>query len=101
MYYPLKQRPFFHNYQDQKKYIPDLIKSDPRRKIGENETIVDFEMHDPWPLANSKYSTGNDFNRLENNEYEICWYLVESDSLTDSKGTGAIHPVRKENPFEI
>jgi carbon monoxide dehydrogenase subunit G len=49
--------------------------------------IVDFEMRLPWPLANSKYSTGNIFSRLERNEYQICWYLVKSDSLIDSKGT--------------
>ena len=83
---PVEAAALFSNYQDQKIYIPDLIKSDPVKKISENETIVDFEMHTPWPLANSKYSTGNVFKRLENNGYEISWYLVKSDSLIDSKG---------------
>ncbi len=53
-------------------------------------------MHLPWPLANSKYSTGNVFNKLENNEYEIRWYLVESDSLIDSKGTVQFIPYGKK-----
>jgi hypothetical protein len=93
---PVEATALFSNYQDHKKYIPDMIKSDPTRKIGENEIIVDFEMHLPWPLANSKYSTGNVLNRLENNEYEICWYLVESDSLIDSKGTVQFIPYGKK-----
>jgi hypothetical protein len=84
---PVEAAALFSNYQDHKTYIPDLIKSDPARKLADNETIVDFEMRLPWPLANSKYSTGNVFSRLDNNQYEICWYLVESDSLIDSKGT--------------
>jgi len=84
---PVEAAALFSNYQDQKTYIPDLIKSDPTRKLADNETVVDFEMRLPWPLASSKYSTGNVLNRLENNQYEICWYLVESDSLIDSKGT--------------
>ena len=83
---PVEAAALFSNYQDQQIYIPDLIKSDPIKKIAENEIVVDFEMHIPWPLANSKYSTGNVFKKLENNEYEISWYLVESDSLVDSKG---------------
>jgi hypothetical protein len=84
---PVEAVALFSNYQDHKTYIPDLVKSDPRRKIAENETIVDFEMRLPWPLANSKYCTGNVFTKLNDNEYEVTWYLVESDSLIDSKGT--------------
>jgi hypothetical protein len=84
---PVEAAALFSNYQDQKTFIPDLVKSDPARRVADNETIVDFEMRLPWPLANSKYSTGNVLNRLENNAYEVCWYLVESDSLVDSKGT--------------
>jgi hypothetical protein len=84
---PVEAAALFSNYQDHKQYIPDLIKSNPVGKIAENETVVDFEMRLPWPLTNSKYSTGNIFNRLENDKYEICWYLVESNSLIDSKGT--------------
>lgn len=85
--FPVEAAALFSNYEDQKNYIPNLIKSDPTRKITEKEMVVDFEMRLPWPLANSKYSTGNIFSRLENNEYQICWYLVKSDSLIDTKGT--------------
>jgi hypothetical protein len=93
---PVEAVVLFSNYQDHKKYIPDLIKSDPIKKIAENEIIVGFEMRLPWPLANSKYSTGNVLNRLDNNKYEICWYLVESDSLIDSKGTVQFIPYGKK-----
>lgn len=93
---PVEAAAIFSNYQDHKKYIPDLIKSDPSRKIAENEIIVDFEMHLPWPFANSKYSTGNILSRLENNEYEVRWYLVRSDSLIDSKGTVRFIPYGKK-----
>jgi hypothetical protein len=92
---PVEAVALFSNYQDQKTYIPDLIKSDPTRKLADNETIVDFEMRLPWPLASSKYSTGNIFNRLENGQYEICWYLVRSDSLIDSKGRVQFIPYGK------
>jgi hypothetical protein len=93
---PVEAAALFSDYRDHKKYIPDLIKSDPIRKIAGNEIIVDFEMHIPWPLANSKYSTGNVFNKLDNNRYEICWYLVESDSLVDSKGAVQFIPYGKK-----
>ena len=84
---PVDAAALFSNYQEQKEYIPDLIKSEPAKRIAENEVIVDFEMNLPWPLSTSKYSTGNVFQKLDGNEYEISWYLVESDSLIDSKGT--------------
>jgi len=108
MSYRLKRRPFFldvlpveaaalfSNYQDQKEYVPNLIKSNPVGKTAENETIVDFEMHVPWPLTNYKYSTCNVFNKLENNEYEISWYLVESNSLVASKGIVQFIPYGKK-----
>jgi hypothetical protein len=83
---PVEAAAVFSNYRDQKKYIPDLLKSDPVKKIAENEIIVDFEMRFPWPLGNSKYSTRNVLKMLENNGYEISWYMVESDSLIDAKG---------------
>ena len=93
---PVEAAALFSNYQDHKKYIPDLVKSDPIGKLAENEIIVDFEMHLPWPLANTKYSTGNVCNRLDNNEYEISWYLVESDSLIDTKGVVQFIPYGKK-----
>jgi hypothetical protein len=93
---PVEAAALFSNYRDHKKYIPDLIKSDPVTKVAENETIVDFEMQIPWPLANSKYSTGNVLNKLQNNEYEISWYLVKSDSLIDSKGMVQFIPYGKK-----
>lgn len=86
----------FSNYQDHKRYIPDLIKSDPVRKVAENETIVDFEMTVPWPLPNSKYSTGNVLNKIGNTDYQISWYLVESNSLVDTKGTVHFAPYGKK-----
>jgi hypothetical protein len=93
---PVEAAALFSDYQDQKKYIPDLMKSDPKKKLAENETVVDFEMQTPWPLANSKYSTGNVFKKLENDQYEISWYLVESDSLVDSKGIIQFAPFGKK-----
>jgi hypothetical protein len=83
---PVEAAAVFSNYQDQKKYIPDLLKSYPVRRIAENEIIVDFEMRFPWPLSNSRYSTRNVFKTLENGGYLISWYMVESDSLIDTRG---------------
>ncbi|HEY3275370.1 MAG TPA: hypothetical protein VGJ94_02025 [Syntrophorhabdaceae bacterium] len=96
---PLEAAALFSNYQDQKKYIPDLIKSEPRRKTAENEVIVDFEMQTPWPLSNSRYSTANVFKITACNEYEIRWRLVESDSLIDSKGTARFIPYGNKTLF--
>jgi hypothetical protein len=93
---PVEAAALFSNYQDQKEYVPNLIKSNPVGKTAENETIVDFEMHVPWPLTNYKYSTCNVFNKLENNEYEISWYLVESNSLVASKGIVQFIPYGKK-----
>jgi hypothetical protein len=96
---PVEAAALFSNYQDQKRYIPDLVKSVPMKKIGENETIVDFEMRTPWPLSNSKYSTKNVFKTLENNEYEISWNLVQSDCLIDSKGMAQFTSFGKKTLF--
>jgi hypothetical protein len=96
---PVEAAALFSNYQDQKRYIPDLIKSAPTRKIADNEVIVDFEMRTPWPLSNSKYSTRNVFKTLESNEYEISWNLVQSDSLIDSKGMAQFTPYGKKTLF--
>lgn len=93
---PVEAAALFSNYQDQKEYVPNLIKSNPVGKTAENETIVDFEMHVPWPLTNYKYSTCNVFNKLENNEYEISWYLVESNSLVASRGIVQFIPYGKK-----
>ncbi len=93
---PAEAAALFSHYQDHKSYIHDLIKSEPIRRITENETIVNFEMQTPWPLTNSKYCTGNVLKRLENNEYELSWYLVESDSLVDSKGRAQFIPYGKK-----
>jgi hypothetical protein len=93
---PIEAAALFSNYQDHKKYIPDLIKSDPIKKISDNEIIVNFEMYIPWPLSNSKYSTGNVFKNLEKNKYEISWYLVESDSLVGSKGAVQFIPYARK-----
>ncbi|MBA4417524.1 MAG: hypothetical protein C0392_06405 [Syntrophus sp. (in: bacteria)] len=93
---PVEATALFSHYEDQKTYIPDLTKSYLVKKISENEMIVDFEMRTPWPLSNSKYSTGNVFKRLEGNGYEISWYLVKSDSLIDSKGMVQFIPYEKK-----
>jgi hypothetical protein len=93
---PIEAAALFSNYQDQKEYVPDLVKSDPARRVAENEIVVDFEMRVPWPLANYKYSTGNVFTRFEDDEYEISWYLVKSNSLIDSKGMAQFAPYGKK-----
>jgi hypothetical protein len=93
---PAEATALFSNYRDHKTYIPDLIKSDPVRKVASNETIVHFEMRLPWPFANSKYSTGNVVHRLDDNEYEVSWYLVESNCLADSRGIVQFRPYGKK-----
>ncbi len=76
--------------------VPESVHEKLKRLADIAEIIVDFEMHLPWPFANSKYSTGNILSRLENNEYEVRWYLVRSDSLIDSKGTVRFIPYGKK-----
>jgi len=50
----------------------------------------------PVAPSNCKYSTGNVFKMLENDGYEISWYLVKSDSLIDSKGMVQFIPQGKK-----
>jgi len=89
---PAEAAALFSNYQDQKNYVPDLVRSTPTTRLGDNETVVDFEMRLPWPLANSRYSTRNTLTRVDGNGYQVSWNLVESDCLIDSKGMAQFIP---------
>ena len=76
----------FSRYQDHKKFVPNLIKSVPIRKVSPQDTHVAFELQTPWPLPNSKYTTGNVLKKIGDNGYEVSWYLVNSNTVDESSG---------------
>jgi hypothetical protein len=82
---PKQNMDVFSNFEDQKKYIPDLIKSSIIRKVGDNQTDVAFELKMPWPVGNSIYSTKN---IIENTgeDYKLTWSLIKSNQMKATEG---------------
>ncbi len=83
----------FSAYENQKKFIPGLIKSIPIKQITPTDIHVFFEKNMPWPLSNITYTTGNRLKKLNNNTYQISWYYVKADNLKDNYGTAIFSPL--------
>ncbi len=76
----------FSQYEKQKEYVPGVIRADIVRKPSPTDIHVAFEMHMPWPLANTFYTTGNRLHALNNESYAVEWYYVQSDSTKENRG---------------
>ena len=74
------------SYDQQKNYVPEVIKSKPIKHVTPTDVHVSYERKLPWPLANSHYTTGNKIRRLPNGGYLLEWYLVHSNSVETSDG---------------
>lgn len=76
----------FSQYEKQKDYVPGVIRADIVKKPSSTDIHVAFEMHMPWPLANTFYTTGNRIHALSSQSYAVEWYYVQSDSTKENRG---------------
>lgn len=83
---PLESVAVFAAYDIQKDYVPGVIKSTPTKHISSTDVYTAYEMHMPFPMSNAKYLHGGKIFRHKN-DYEVQWYMVESTSAEDVKGS--------------
>ncbi len=73
-------------FPEHKNFIPGLLKSKPSKYITPTDIYVDFEVDLAWPLANSKFTTGNKIRKLGNGSYSVKWYPVRHSAAKDCHG---------------
>lgn len=92
---PEESMAVYFDYSEHKDYIPDLLRSDPIKYISSTDIEVSFEVSLSWPLANSKFITGNQLSKLKNGGYQIHWYPVTHTSAKDCTGEIMFLPFRR------
>ena len=83
---PFQSVAIFAAYDIQKDYVPDVIKSSPIKHISATEVHTEYELHMPFPLTNAKSVHGAKILQF-GSDYEVQWYMVESSSAEDIKGS--------------
>jgi hypothetical protein len=83
---PLEAAGVFAAYDAQKDYVPNVIKSTVVKHVTATDVLTDYELHMPFPIPNAKYIHGAKIFKHKNN-YEVQWYMVESASAEEAKGS--------------
>lgn len=93
---PLESMAVFAAYEYQKKYVPNMLKSEVVEHISPTKTVVDYEMHVPWPLSNAVYTQKHDLVK-RSEQYVLFWDQVQSNATLINRGSVSFHPYKK-NP---
>lgn len=83
---PLEAAGVFAAYDAQKDYVPNVIKSTVVKHVTATDVLTDYELHMPFPIPNAKYIHGAKIFKHKN-DYEVQWYMVESSSAEEVKGS--------------
>ncbi len=83
---PLEAVAVFAAYDAQKDYVPNVLKSTPVKHVTATDVLTDYELHMPFPIPNARYLHGAKIFKHKN-DYEVQWYMVESTSAEDVKGS--------------
>lgn len=89
---PLEAAGIFAAYDAQKDYVPNVIKSTPVKHVSATDVLTDYELHMPFPIPNAHYVHGAKIFKHKN-DYEVQWYMVESSSALDVKGSVYFQPL--------
>ena len=95
---PLDAMALFSGYDIQKDYTPNVIKSTPVKHVTATDVHTEYEMKIPFPLPNAHYIHGARIYKYDS-EYEIHWYMVESSSAEDVKGSAYFAPYNGKTLF--
>jgi hypothetical protein len=83
---PIESMGIFSALDYQKNYVPNVIKSKPVKNISPTEVLTEYEMHVPFPLGNPVYTHGSIVHKYDE-DYELTWYMFESSSTEEVKGS--------------
>jgi ribosome-associated toxin RatA of RatAB toxin-antitoxin module len=81
---PKENMDAFSDFEDQKNYIPGMMKAKVVKKEG-NFTDVSFKLHMPMPASDSEYISRHVIES-EGNNYFLTWNLLQSKQLKATKG---------------
>jgi hypothetical protein len=95
---PIEAMGIFSALDYQQEYTPNVIKSKPIRQISPTEVLTEYEMHLPFPLPNAVHVHGSIVHRYDE-DYELTWYMVESSSTEEVKGSAYFTPVQGKTLF--
>lgn len=83
---PLASAGLFAAYDIQKDYVPNILQSEPIKHISPTDVHTRYELKIPFPLPNAHYVHGARIFKYDN-DYEVSWYLVESSSALEVRGS--------------
>lgn len=83
---PLRAVSIFGALDYQEKYVPKTKKSKPIKHISPTEVYTEYEIEVPFPLPNALHVHGSVLKKLSNEDYELSWYRVSSNSTEEAKG---------------
>ena len=96
---PAESMAVFYAYHEHKDFLPDLLTSTPSRYISPYDLHINFEMKIPWPMKNSRYTTGNKLRYYGEGGYRIDWYHVASTSSKTTRGFVIFIPYKNGTMF--
>jgi len=96
---PTESMAVFYAYHEHKDFLPDLLTSTPSKYISPYDLHINFEMKIPWPMKNSRYTTGNKLSHFGDGGYRIKWYHVASTSSKTTRGFVIFTPYEKGTLF--
>ncbi len=85
----------FAAFDYQKEYIPNLLQSSIVKEVvtkDSNDIHVQYVMDMPWPLSDSEYINGHRLSSPTTDTYRVEWYMVQSESADDLKGSATFSP---------
>lgn len=81
----------FFDYEDNKSFVPNLLKSEISRRISPQSSEVDYGVDVPI-LPDEYYTVRNTITRIAPDQYRIDWKLVRAVQTKDSVGSFRIEP---------
>lgn len=82
----------FLDFENHKKYIPDMTESKIVKKISPNETDVYFEMEMSWPVNKTSHTINHVVTKNSDGSFTLKWKLVKADMLKSSDGSMTFSP---------
>ncbi len=69
---------FFTDFERQKTYIPNLVKSKVTKENGIQSVEVSYELNLPWPISNAIYLHGHAITKMSTDHYKVSWHVIKS-----------------------
>lgn len=95
---PLEAMGIFSALDYQQDYVPNVIRSKPIKHLSATEVLTEYEMHVPFPLPNATYTHGSIVHQY-GEDYELTWYMLQSSSTEEVKGSAYFAPVHGKTLF--